>query len=94
MDLNIGLKHPILAKPPYPPYTPDPPYSSYGHRRSNGWSFLTSTNLRPCTVSEMCVISECLCDFGVGLLVHPQKRARGAISEENGPKLPKHSFVR
>ena len=91
MALNIGLKHPILAKPPYPPYTPDPPYSPYGHERSNGWSFLTSTNLRPCTVSEMCVKYECLCDFGVRLLVRPQKCAGGVKLAFLGQKSHKHS---
>ena len=63
MDLNIGIKHPILAKPPYPPYTLDPLYSTYRHGRSNGWSFLTSTNLKPWTAPRNYTNSECLCDF-------------------------------
>ena len=83
-----------MAISPSPPYTPDPPYRPYGYDRSNGCSFLTSIHLRPCTVSDNCLISECLCDFRVGLLGTPEKRARGPISPKLDPKSRKHSEIR
>ena len=48
-------------------------------------------NPRLCTVSEMFLTSECLCDFGVGLLGTPEKSARGPISPKLDPKSRKHS---
>ena len=66
--------------------TPDPLYSPYGYGRSNGWSFLTNTNPRPCTVSEMPLKYEWLCDFGVGLLGIPAKRVRRPKFVFFGPK--------
>ena len=63
MTVKTDLAPQIRHIPPTPPYTPDPPYSPYGHGRSNGWSFLTSTNLKPWTAPRNYLISECLCDF-------------------------------
>ena len=66
-------------------------YTPHGYDRSNDCSFLTSANLKTCTVCEKCIKYECLCDFGVGLLGTPEKRARGPISPKLDPKSRKHS---
>ena len=86
IDAEYKAQIPIFAISPNPPYTTHPLYSPYGHGRSNGWSFLTFTNLRPCTVPEKSLISECLYNFGVGLLGTPEKPARGCISPKISSK--------
>ena len=77
--LDMRIKHHIFAISPNPPYTTYHPYSPYEHGRSNGWSFLTFTNLRPCTVSENPLTIEWNVVLGVGLLGAPGKCAQSAL---------------
>ena len=82
---------PDFGQTPISIIIPDPPYSTYRHGRSNGWPFLTSTNPRPCTVSEKCVKYECLCNFEVGLFGIAGKRARRSKFVFFRPKTRKNS---
>ena len=91
--MKIGSKPKIRRFPLPAPYTTNAPHSPYGHGRSNGWSFLTNTNLRPWTVSRNYTNSECFGNFGPFFSeIAPRARFWG-IPNSPTPKSHKHSRI-